>query len=262
MQRFLIFLFVLINLQTYSQEIDKPADTTQYYQGNYLYLFSGKVIPGKSIELRSPVFGDRHFAVDDQKHNVKQVKFYQNDEGFFANTIQLQGLSSAMFCRRIKKGRINLYERTDFNNTPVTYGYAGTAGFGGHGTYGTTGGFGVGLALPQTKFYYNKGYNNLKEIDYHSLHNDMADDPLAISALNKWNKTRKNGNILMISGVVVTGVSLIALMSKTTEQKDPNVTGEIIGISFGVMAMWVKYFGWDLGANPKNLKKAIDVYNR
>ncbi len=241
---------------------EKGKDTTEQIDGNHLYLFSGKIIPGKNIELKDPFFGSRYFSVDGEKHKDAQVKFFQNDEGYFANTIPFSHVSSSTFAKRIKKGRINLFEQTNHGATNMAYGYGVSPGFGGYGMNGPVGGFGVGISLPTTTFYYNKGFENIKKIDFYGLRDDMADDPLALSALNHWNKTRKNGNLFMISGILFTGISFAAFISKVTESENPNVTIELIGLSIGTASLWVKYFGWDQGMNPKNLKQAIEIYNR
>ena len=248
--------------QQYSADFSNPKDSSSTVEGNYLYLFTGNIISGKTIDLKEPLFGNPHLLIDGNKFNAHEVKFYSNDEGFFANTIKLQGLSTSSFSRRVRKGRINLYERTTYNATAMTYGYAGTSGFGGHGTYGSVGGFGVGASLPHTKYYYNKGFDDLKHLDYYSLKNDMADDPLAISALNHWNKTRKKGNAFLYSSLLVTGVSFIAFTNKVTESEDPQVTIELVGLSLGISGLLIKYLAWDRSINPRNLKKSIDIYNR
>jgi hypothetical protein len=239
-----------------------PKDSSLCIDGNYLYLFTGKIISGKTIDLKQPFIGYPYLLIDDNKIDAHEVKFFSNDEGFFANTIKLQGLSTASFARRVRKGRINLYERTTYNATALSYGYAGTPGFGGHGTYGTVGGFGVGASLPHTKFYYNKGFGDLKHLDFYSLKNDMADDPLALSALNNWNQTRRKGNAFLYSSLLVTGASFIAFTTKITESEDPRVTVELVGLSLGVSGLLIKYLAWDRSINPRNLKKSIDMYNR
>lgn len=237
-------------------------DSLTAVEGNFLYLFSGNIIKGKTIDLKEPLFGNQHLLIDGNKFKAYEVKFFANDEGFFANTIKLQGLSTSTFSRRVRKGRINLYERTSYNATAMTYGYTGTAGFGGHGTYGSVGSFGVGASLPHTKFYYNKGFDDLKNLDYFSLSKDMADDPLALSALNHWNQTRKKGNAFLYSSLLVTGVSFIAFTNKITESEEPQVSIEWVGLSLGISGLLIKYLAWDRSINPRNLKKSIDIYNR
>lgn len=239
-----------------------PKDSSSNVEGNYLYLFTGNFIRGKTIDLMEPLFGNSYLLIDGNKFSAHEVKFFSNDEGFYANTIKLQGLSTSSFARRVRKGRINLYERTTYDATALSYGYAGTPGFGGHGTYGTVGGFGVGASLPHTKFYYNKGFGDIKHLDFYSLKNDMADDPLALAALNNWNQTRKKGNAFLYSSLLVTGVSFIAFTTKITESDDPRVTVELVGLSLGVSGLLIKYLAWDRNINPRNLKKSVDMYNR
>ncbi|MGE4288070.1 MAG: hypothetical protein AB7E36_05225 [Salinivirgaceae bacterium] len=242
--------------------LSSPKDSTPSLDGNYLYLFTGTIISGKTVDLKQPFIGYPYLLIDEKKIDAHEVKFFSNDEGFFANTIRLQGLSTSFFARRVRKGHINLYERTTYNATALSYGYAGTPGFGGHGTYGTVGGFGVGASLPHTKFYYNKGFDDLKHLDFYNLRNDMADNPLALSALNHWNQTRKKGNAFLYSSLLVTGVSFIAFTNKVTESGNSRVTVELAGLSLGISGLIIKYLVWDRSLNPQNLKKSIDMYNR
>jgi hypothetical protein len=248
--------------QKFGSDRNKAIDSSHIVGGNFLFLYSGQLINGYSIELKSPFFKERHFLVDGLSYDDNLVKFYQNDEGYFANTMRLRGSAYPTFSRRVKKGRMNLYEYTSYNTSAMSYGYAGTPGFGGHGTYGSVGGFGLGVAMPQTKYYYNKGFDDLKRISFENLSKDMVDNPMAMSALNDWEKTRKTGSVLMLSGILLTGVSFFALLAKTSDQKDPDVTLELMGLSVGFAATWVKYLAWDHGQNPRKLKKAIDIYNR
>ena len=52
----------------------------------YLRLYSGDTIFGKQIEFKHPFLSSPHFLVDEISYNIDVVRFYQNENGYFANT--------------------------------------------------------------------------------------------------------------------------------------------------------------------------------
>lgn len=232
----------------YSKNKTKP----KFIEGNYLYLDNTTVIKGNVIEYKQPFLGSPHFLVDGKKHSNNNVKFYQNDEGFFANVKTVKASYNSSFSRNIRKSRINLFEQTTYHYGTYTM----------HGAYGFGGGIGFIPPTSYTNYYYNKGYNDLKKVNFNNLSDDMSDDGAALALLYKYEKERKNGNIFLGASLGAVAVGLVSFISKVSIQENPHAKAEFALVLSGTLCTWIKFLVWDKSKNPENLKRAIDAYNR
>jgi hypothetical protein len=149
-----------------SDNLNIYDDPLKGYSGNYLYFSSSNIIKGKNIELKHPFLGYAYFLVDDVKYDAENVKFYQSEMGFFSNLRDVKASSSTIFSERERKGKINLYSSTT-QSTSYSHGFHG--GYGG----GFGGGMYMGTTMPYTKYYYNKGFDKLKKVNYDNLKVDF-----------------------------------------------------------------------------------------
>lgn len=148
--------------------MESPAnkiDSTKF-KDIFIVLYSGKVIKCKSIYYQS-----HYLITDSAKYLDDDVKFYQAGYKRFANMkfFTLFDMSSA-FLEAEKMGKINSYEikvttRTDgrFQDGLSSQSYQTTS----------------------IKYYYNKGFGDLKYRKIKYLLNDMADNPECITRLKK-----------------------------------------------------------------------------
>lgn len=244
-----------------AQEVDQSK--------NFLYFFNGTVQYAKTIDYKRPVFlGSASFRVDQDKQAVTNVKFYKNETGFFANTVNITG--SNLFSERIRKGKINLYETAQTVYNPGTYN-AGTGMF-----------MGGGGSSTKLKYYYNKGFEDLKRANYTNLLVDLADNPESMKHMLEYKKVKntQTGFIVAGSGLVLVGI-IKFLSSSSNETNDTSSmsssydpystnssssslsSGQTTGIALTLLGAGLNWIGYFTGLKKyDHLSNAIDAYNR
>ncbi|MCX2452101.1 hypothetical protein OQX61_12585 [Pedobacter sp. PLR] len=214
---------------------------------NYLYLFSDSVIYAKKIQLRPDFSGYWQFKADSRRVPVDQVKFFNNEDGFFANTRKLSFIGETSFSERVLEGKINLYQERPYDPYMYRRGYS---------SYGPNRQYPANLSM-----YYNKGYGDLKRVRYKNLAEDMADHPESMQFLNDYKKSTSLSKIMYVTA----GASIIAgfvsiLSSGTSFSKGSNfTTGAIlmgVGTGLSVSGYMIQLSG------TKNIERAVDNYNR
>lgn len=238
----------------YGEDIEY-AERIERLNRYFVYTFSNEIIPGGSVEYRKSITDGRsifekpHFIIGPRKIVNSEVKFYKNEDGFFANTKDLSG--SSVYAERIVKGRINLYERVTVSHNP---GHFNTM----NGMY--TGG---GFTTKKIRDYYNFGFNDLRKANYKNLRDDLSANSNSLALLNKY-KSASNAQItfMIIGGLAVIGgiAGLISTSGKDYGNDSPTYTGVYIAVGAGVVCEWIGYF--ISLSKPKHLKSAIIEYNR
>jgi hypothetical protein len=158
---------------------------------NFLYLYSDSVIHARTIKLRPDFAGYWQLRADSRRIPTEQVKFFNNEDGFFANTRRLKLGGETSFSERIVEGRINVFQEMTYD--PFLHER------------------GPRYRLrrePVVDFgmYYNKGFGDLKKVNYNNLRRDIADHPESIDLLNNYRKSMTTSKMLYTAA----GVSIVA----------------------------------------------------
>lgn len=82
---------------------------------NFIYLNSDSVIHADRIRLRPDFGGSLVLRADSRRVPLEQVKFFNNEDGFFANTRKTDLFAGNSFSERIVKGKINLYQEVAYD---------------------------------------------------------------------------------------------------------------------------------------------------
>ncbi|RZM29003.1 MAG: hypothetical protein EOO88_06700, partial [Pedobacter sp.] len=159
---------------------------------NFVYLFSDSLIYANKIRLHPDFYGEWQLRADSRRIANDRIKFFNNEDGFFANTRRMNALRSSSFSERIIEGRINLYQQTDF--IPESY------------RRGQRYGRRVSAQDVDQRMFYNKGFGDLKKVTYLNLQQDMSDHPESMDQLNSYRKSINTSKILYTAA----GVSIVA----------------------------------------------------
>lgn len=229
------------------------ADSVEKAHEFFIYTYAGEVIPGRLVENKTPFIGIHRILVDSQEYRPNMVKFFKNETGFYANTKYMISLNKIVFARRIRKGKISLYEVVKINyNIP----HANPGGLG----------MGYGFNTKEIMNYYNKGFGDLKKAKYKFLKDDLADSPESKVYLNKFKSTSRAVTILAAvgSGLMVGGLVMIMNKTKdydgTDKTPEPNLTSSYVTIGIGsgclLTGILINF------SKPNILRKAVDAYNK
>lgn len=232
---------------------------------NFIYLYSDSVIYVKDIKLRPDFSGYLQLRADSKKIPMERVKFFNNEDGFFANTRRLDLGNTTSFSERIIEGKINMFQQADYHPYMYDQRYRRSRYM---------------ERRPQAvdvKMYYNKGYADLKKVNFHNLSADMADSPKAMDMLKNYRKSMNIGKTMYIAAgaALLTGlVSFLTTSDSGTgmlntngfnhnfrqETKWPNYTASYILLGAGLGLATGGYFIQTSG--NKHLERAVDTYNR
>lgn len=217
---------------------------------NFLYLFPDSVVYARNIYLDRDFRGLLYFRADGRRINPHQVKFFNSEEGYFANTSDLGLAGETSFSERIRKGKINIYEEP-FIDWETRHSY--------YGRYREP-------TVVYTKNYYNLDLGPLKKATYTNLKSDMANDPQSLNLLKRYGSVKKAEKRFYVAA----GTSILAGMAAfyitgTQKQSPGNFSTPNFGPSFLLLgagaAFGITGFTKTLKA-PRYLKAAIDQYNR
>lgn len=232
---------------------------------NYVYLYSDSIIYAKKILLRPDFSGYWQLRVDSRRVPVDQVKFFNNEDGFFANTNKLSFNRFSQFSERIIEGKINLYQQRSYD--PYDYDRSYRYGHGNEYNYGRNSAVAIST-------YYNKGYADLKRVNYRNLQQDMADNPESMKFLNTYKKRSNLSKIMYATGAASMIAGVLSLLSTESSDNDfpsgnhfgqsslksPNFTATYVLMGLGLGIAGGGYAVQTAGA--RNLETAIDTYNR
>lgn len=161
---------------------------------NFLYLYPDSIVYAQRVRLHYDPFNTLVLRVDSRRVPLDRVKFFNNENGFFANTRKLDVFRRSTFAERVMDGKINLYQEIIYDPYYDDSGYINGYGYGryGHRNYG------YGVARPQvnSRMYFNKGYGELQRVNYKNLMAGMADNPECLDMLAGYRRKMNTGNIL------------------------------------------------------------------
>ncbi len=227
---------------------------------NFLYLYSDSVVYGNRVTMRPDYGGFWQIRSDSRRFPSEQVKFFNNENGFFANTRKINFLGAVTFSERVIAGRINLFQQTVYDE----------------GFYGRRYFHRPMVQQPvDVRMYYNKGYGDLKKVSYRNLKADMADRPESLDFLTAYRKSLNTRNMLYV------GAGAAVLAGLITFTIDGTRSGKFVGDGFNKTLVEPKSIGMGtsfallgLGgglsvagflvhrSGSRNLENAVDAYNR
>lgn len=182
----MLLLFLLI----------KGASAQKTSPRHYLQLLSGETIEGNKLSYLAPANTEPMFQLDGVFYPSKEVEFFKNNHGYFANLGRIEGFDKPSFAMCIDKGRTNLYQRIDMD----VYG----------GELLQPGPNGEGLADGASFQFYNVGDEPLRKVGYSNMKVDLADNLGATAHLKDYRKFRFIQIGLLGSGAGVLASSLAA----------------------------------------------------
>ena len=238
MKKLLIIVMACYGLNARAQ-VDDSKD--------FIYTYSDSLINAGRVSLRPGVGGDWQLRADSRKVPIGNVKFFNNKDGFFANSRKLNLFGGSEFSERIIEGKINLYREIDFD--PAVF---------------ESGRWRRTSAEPSItqSLYYNKGFEDLKRVNYRNLRADMTDNPVSMDLLAGYRKSITTSKIMYVTAgaAIIAGMATFLAKGDADIHSNPNFTSSfvLLGGGFGVA---VGGFFVHLSAS-KNIERAIDNYNR
>jgi hypothetical protein len=169
----------------------------------HVQLMSGETIEGKELTFLAPSNTEPLFQLDGMMFPAKDVEFFQNNHGYFANLGRIEGFDKPAFAMCIDKGRTNLYQRIDID----VYG----------GSLLQPGPNGEGLSDGTSFQFYNVGDEPLREVGYSNLKVDLADNLGATAHLKDYRKFRMIQVGLLGSGAGVLASSMAVQAGQTIQ---------------------------------------------
>ncbi|WP_407429402.1 hypothetical protein [Arcticibacter sp.] len=223
----------------------------------FIYLYSDSIIYAKRIDLERNYTGSVYLWADAKRIHPEQVKFFNNNRGFFANVKDLDVIGRTHFSERIRQGKINLFEAETVNWDA----YDDRRGY--HRP-----------AVVESKNYYNKGYGSLRKANYVNLSIDLADNPRSMAFLKKYRSTQRT----QVAMYVAAGLSFLSGVAMTIskggeEPWGPNNHADfpsgnssfsrlVPGLALTGVGLGLATGGYFIGpSRTKQLKQAVDAYN-
>lgn len=225
---------------------------------NFIRLYSDSTVYASKVRLRPDFTGSWTIRADSRKVPINQIKFFNNEDGFFANVRKSNLLDQASFAERIIVGKINLYREVAYTTTPYEMDF-----------------YRFRERTPQavgTRMYYNKGYQDLKRVNYNNLSVDMADHARSMDLLANYRKSRRAGTIMYVSAGAAIVASVVTLFSgdgiKQTGHgfgnmpsfEGGNKTGSFLLLGLGAGLSVGGYLIQSSGA--RNIERAVEAYNQ
>jgi hypothetical protein len=215
---------------------------------NFLYLYSDSVIYARDIKLRPDFSGYLRLRADSKGIPMDRVKFFSNEDGFFANTRKLNLIGVSAFSERIMEGRINVFQERSYD--PISYSSY---------RYDRRGRNRIEPVI-DVSMYYNKGYDDLKKLNYRNLKNDMSDNPESMDMLRNYRRSMNTTNLLYVAAgaSLLTGFLTVATGGAGVSNSKFALGGTLMGLGLGfATGGYLKY----LSGNRK-LENAVEAYNR
>ncbi len=224
----------------------------------FLYLYSDSVIYASHIDLDRGFTGSLYLWVDSRRIHPEQVKFFNNNRGFFANVKDFDMSGETTFSERIRKGKVNLYEAKTID----------------WDTYDDIRGYPRHPPAIGKKNYYNIGYGRLKKANYVNLSIDLANNPQSMAFLQKARSVKRTQVAMYVAaGLSVLGgfIAFEAGGKKASRGLDQHPafssnnsvsSGIVPGMILSGIGLGLAAGGYLIGpSQTKYLKQAIDTYN-
>lgn len=225
------------------------------YPKTFLYLYSDSVVSAERIIFESDLDGSSHFIVDSRRVHPEQVKFFQNEMGFFANTRRLDFTGQTSFTERIREGKINLYEGDLNGEYPYSYYYSRRPEY--------------ASVTPSRLNYYNIGFGDIKKATYGNLRQDLTSNQESMFHLRRYQKINFLSKTLLFAGGTAMLSGLINLVGNDKASGFPepgwaDKEDRRFNISIGLLLGGAGLSGvgvFKLLSKSKHLKEAVDEYN-
>ncbi|KQC01962.1 hypothetical protein [Pedobacter sp. Hv1] len=226
---------------------------------NFLYLYSDSTIYAQKVRLRPDVMGSWTLRADSRRVSTQKVKFFNNEDGFYANTRKLNFLGEVSFAERIIDGKINLYQEVTYNPIPYEIDYYRFSD--------------RRRQAVDTRMFYNKGLSDLKKVSYKNLSKDMADNQESLDLLKSYRKSRTTGTIMYVAAGASIIASAITLLSGSGLKQNgftpyghmpnyetTNDTGSFVLMGLGAGLGLGGYLIQSSGS--RKIERAVEAYNR
>lgn len=230
-----------------------PANTTSYAVG----LKTGQVYKGFDVLVKQPFIGRPYLLVDEQRFDLDQVRYYEDETGFYVRTTLPGRSKRETTLRRDKVGRISLYSITSTQfagNGMSGYGMGGYGRYGGFGGY-PYGGYGGPMYRTTKTEYFSKDNGPIEDLSLRNLMLATSDNQTATNLLLQ---ARQYQTYTTISYVAAGGLLVAGLVSSL----NPNSNGPSISplmyasLPFLVVPLVLG------GKGQNNVRQAISLYNR
>lgn len=228
--------------------------------GDFIYLKSDSIVHAEWVQLRPSFTGDLQLRADSRRFPLSWVKFFNNEDGFFAVIHDGFLTREPDFAERIIEGKINVYEKVSYTPYHPDFGY--------HRRFGRSHGVDVSR-------YYNKGYQDVQRLRYASLSKDLADNPESMQFLTMYRKNVTTSKVLYGTAVasLITSLILFVADQKKLYNSSPNpwnsnlrpstngnITGGLVLMGAGIGLAGAGYL---VGQSANgHLENAVDAYNR
>lgn len=104
MKTTLLFVFSLLTFAVFAQSA-RPQ--------HRIVLASGEIISGEKLNYDATPGQKAQFELDGLRYGTDEVRFFQNNHGYFANVNRVNGPNQERYALRIKKAKLSLYEEID-----------------------------------------------------------------------------------------------------------------------------------------------------
>ncbi|RYG29722.1 MAG: hypothetical protein EOO01_37810, partial [Chitinophagaceae bacterium] len=189
---------------------------------DFLYLYSDSIVYANHIKFQPDFSGNLRVQVDSRNFPIAQVKFLSTNDGYFANARRIGLFTTEAFLERIMEGRINVFQERPPVQVPFLLG---------------------ALALPGTHYgaessrplslYYNKGFEDVKNLNYNNLKRDLADNPKSMDMLLAYKRGKNLSTMAYIAGAAsIVGAAMVA----TSDGRNAYSTGSFTA-SIGLGAL-------------------------
>jgi hypothetical protein len=224
---------------------------------NYLHLYSDSTIYAQKIRLRPDFAGSWILRADSRRIPVQQVKFFNNEDGYFANTKKLNFFGESSFSERIIEGKINLYQQVVYDPIQYERDYYRFRD--------------RSRQTVDTRMFYNKGLSDLKKVNYPNLVADMADNSKSLDLLEAYRRSRSTAVAMYVgagAAFIASAVTLFAgnafKQNGTTFGNMPNYepksrTGSFLLLGVGAGLSLGGYLIQSNGS--RNIERAVEAYN-
>ncbi len=226
---------------------------------DFLYLFSDSLVQVNQVRVHQDYQGLWQVRADGRKVPIPQIKFASSADGYFANIKKMHFLGESELAERVTEGKLNIYERHNFMMRPqARYRYPA-------------------VRRSSKEIYYNKGFADLKRLNYANLKHDLTDNPRSMDLLEAYRKKKNTSTVMyvaagasFVAGVVslVSGSSNLSSSSnfntfnstqfRSFSSKD-NTAGYLlisVGLGFSIAGFTIQ------NAGQRHLDAAINEYNR
>ena len=217
---------------------DDASEEAVPSSGEYVEFMTGERRYGR-VELHAPVLRSRYLTIDgSERVDLDDVRAYQNEEGYFRRV----GDTGSAFARRVRQGRLDLYERSGTAVSPLMMmpGAPGAAPLM------------MGGGMTTTSFgYFAKGEAEVHPLKYGPLREAVSDDPQSLQYLNQY---RTLGFVQ--GGLVAAGLGIVAVGLTQLEKQQPPPPLLFVGAGVASTA-WIPHL-----MRSGKLEAAVDSYNR